>query len=119
MHHALLQRRNRPQRLAALGQLPVLAKFLDVELIPVQSVSQRAPEKLPLDHSGVERHRDLIISVSRMKVRRLVIAVVHGDHDPEEAAEYRHGIILAPWGHCCLPRFSGTPADPSNLGMAR
>ena len=41
--------------------------------------------------SPIEREGSIAPSVLRMKVRRPVLVVIHGDRDPVELADLRHG----------------------------
>ena len=64
-----------------------------MESIPFQHVVQRAPRKLPVDDAIRKLDRDLERAVSRMKVRRGMIVVVHRDHDSEKSRYFRHALL--------------------------
>jgi len=58
---------------------------------PERSRWERADQRLErFDHD-----LRLMLAVDGVEVRRLVVAVVHRDHDPIEGADARHGFIVA------------------------
>jgi hypothetical protein len=59
-------------------------------------VPQGSPRKLSLHDPILDRDRDLILPLHRVKVRRIMIPIKHGNHDAEEATQLWHTIILAP-----------------------
>jgi hypothetical protein len=59
-------------------------------------MAQGSPWKLACYYAVIDSHCDFIIAVGRVKVRRLMIAVKHADHDSQEAADFEHEQILAP-----------------------
>lgn len=42
------------------------------------------------DVAGFYRNLDLVLTITRMEMRRRMVVVVHRDDDPEEAANFRH-----------------------------
>ena len=44
---------------------------------------------------GLDHDLGLVLGLDRVKVRRVMVAVVHRDHDPEEAADPRHATMIS------------------------
>jgi len=59
------------------------------------TVSECPTREPARDHAVPDAHRDLVLTVRRVEVGRLVIAVEDRDHDTEEAADLRHTPTLS------------------------
>jgi len=65
-----------------------------MHLIPLEDVPE-SPLREPACNQTVEdTHRDLVVAVRGMEVRRVVLAVQYGDNDSQEAADLWHTWIL-------------------------
>jgi hypothetical protein len=43
-----------------------------------------------VDVAGIDPDGDLVVAINGMEVRGCMVAVVHRDHDSEEAADFGH-----------------------------
>jgi hypothetical protein len=60
---------------------------------PFLNVRQRAPGEAAVDIPGCDVDRYFVFTLQSVEVRWRMAAVVHGDHDPEKAADFRHGEV--------------------------
>jgi len=88
--HELLQWRNWVKRFALGGELPIVKEIVLVELEPLEYEAECTTGKLPLDDAVFDAHSDAELAVLGVEVGRRMLVVVHGDHDAEEAAQFRH-----------------------------
>jgi hypothetical protein len=78
--------------LTCAGAAPVLVQFVLVQLSPGKHEAQLPPPEAAVDHlERVDSNLRGSIGVASVEVRRAVVIEVHRDHDPEEAADCRHG----------------------------
>jgi len=49
--------------------------------------------ELTVDHTRSNLDGNFVFAVKGVKVGRGVVAVLHGDHDPEEATDLWHGAV--------------------------
>jgi hypothetical protein len=63
---------------------------------PLENEAQSARKKLATHATVRDSNLNLASSISRVKMRRHMVVVVHGDHDSEEPTYERHPNILAP-----------------------
>ena len=61
---------------------------------PFRYVCQGTLWKFSIDPTGSYFDRNFKITVNGVKVRRSMIAVVQGNNDAEEAADFRHAYLL-------------------------
>jgi len=88
---ALLQRPDALERLACLHFGPVSLEFATVLGRPVADEASRCTgADLTSQHVAGEQKRSLLTLLVRMEVSRLVLLVVHPDHDSEEGRDDRH-----------------------------
>jgi hypothetical protein len=52
-------------------------------------MSQCTLRKVAVHQTGFDVDRGFVLAIQSMEVRWCMIAVVHGDHNPEEAADFR------------------------------
>ena len=64
-----------------------------MDVFPLEYVGQGPLGEVSVHLPRRNLHGDLKVSVDCVKVRRVVIAVVHRDDDPEEAAEFWHATV--------------------------
>jgi len=83
-----------------------------VQGAPLLDVGQCSAREAAVDAAGCNLDGDLILAIDGVKVRRRVIAVLHGDHDPKEAADFRHRASLA-----LVPQGAGWQLVPVGRGM--
>ena len=65
-----------------------------MQLVPFQNVRQRPPRKLAGNHTRLDLNRDLKLAVEGVKVRRLMVPVENGDHNPQEPRDLRRLAII-------------------------
>lgn len=75
-------------------KLPVLKQLRSMKMPPLQDECKRSPLHLAAHASVGDPDRDVGAGVPRVKVRRIVLAVIDRDDDSEEAADLRHDAIL-------------------------
>src|SRR3972149_3179551 len=91
----LLQRSDWKQRTTTLYQFPLLPQLGLVQSGPFQNQHPSARPKVAVQHPQVVNRKPCTLrAVPHVKMRRLVIAVEHGYHDPEKATDLRHGGII-------------------------
>ena len=56
-------------------------------------MSQCVLWKVAVDLTGLDVDRGFVLAIKGMEVRWCMIAVVHGDHNPEEGADVRHASV--------------------------
>jgi hypothetical protein len=99
-----MQWRNRIERLPGTGFLPIRLEFCTVQLGSLPDEPERSRWKLADQRlERCDHDLRLMLAVNSVEVRRLVVAVVHRDHDPVEGADARHGFIVAEvarFDHC-------------------
>lgn len=61
-----------------------------MQIVPLQYVPQGAFGKLALDEPGFDLNCYLVLAVPRMEMWRRVVAIIQGDHYPEETANLWH-----------------------------
>jgi hypothetical protein len=88
--HGSLQRWNRKQRPALTGKRPIREEFLLMHFTPLLNQPQGTSRKLTSNYAACDLHRDFKFAVHRVKVRRLMIAIKHGDHDAEKSRYFGH-----------------------------
>ena len=86
----LLQWFDSRQRLACASQGPCVCQFVPVQRTPLLNMSQGSHLKAAVDFASVYCNRDLMVTVQSVKVRWRMVALVHRDHDSEEATDFRH-----------------------------
>lgn len=91
---ALLKWFDSLQRPLGLRSLPVLNEFRLVKRGPLDDEAHRPWRESPGEHRKPlnvnQRH---IVPILGMKMRRIVVVEKHLDHDAEEAADFRHGLV--------------------------
>jgi len=61
-----------------------------MQLAPLMYVRQGATRKAAVHPTSLDLHRCLKVAIDGMEMCRTVLAVIHGDHDTEEATKLRH-----------------------------
>jgi hypothetical protein len=87
-------------------EVPVLEQFGSMQIMPFQNVTEGALGKRTVHNAVQDAHRDRVLAVRRVKVRRIVLAVEDRDDDAEKATDFRHAPEFTP----CTPNdieFSG------------
>jgi len=89
--HGSLQRLNRAQGLMCASALPIVVELCNVCDAPLQhmrkgSLRQVAPEDLAIANAD----SNFVVSVCRVKVRRVMVVVKHPNDDAEESADFGH-----------------------------
>lgn len=82
---------------------------------PLQHQTERARMKTAAHTAITNSDLNLFTCITRMEVSRLVLVVVHGDHDSKETANLRHDQILL---HRLLPLLRRAFAFRRPLGAA-
>jgi hypothetical protein len=82
------------ERFPLLCQLPVFHKGLSVGSILLKNQLQGASRKTSFNNAICNRDNDLIAAVFGVKMRRLVISVVHRNDDAQKPADFRQGFSL-------------------------
>jgi hypothetical protein len=62
---------------------------------PLENHLQGSSRHLSLDHASVDLYQNLLILIPGVEVRRLVIIVVHEDHNAIEATQCRHAFSFS------------------------
>src|SRR5882724_9775282 len=88
---SLLQRRDRPQRAALPGKVPVATQFVAVKIVPLEHEPQGPPGESPGDVAIRDSDADLVGPVARVEMRRSVIAKLNRDANSVEPRDLRHG----------------------------
>src|SRR5437867_8724503 len=72
------------------SQPQVLLQFCPMELIPFEDMPQGPPREMPFNNSGLQIYHNPMLSINRVKMGRLVLAVKHLDDDSQKPADLRH-----------------------------
>ena len=81
------------QRTTGARKRPSFLQFDTMQLFPFQHMRQGSLRKLAIDTAGLDLNGNLEIALDRVKVRRPMIAVVHGDNDSEKATQFGHASL--------------------------
>ena len=73
---------------AAASPFPVLRPFGRMQLAPIQHMDKRSPGKRARDDVVTNVDGEFRLTVRRMHVRWIVIAVPNGDRNPQKAPDY-------------------------------
>jgi hypothetical protein len=65
-----------------------------MQIPPLQQERFHPRREISGDRSILNPYRTFRSTIASMEVRRLVVPVVHGDHDSEETADLGHGVSL-------------------------
>jgi len=77
------------------SKLPVLRQLYTMKVPPFQNMRERTTRKGADDDAIGDTYRDLLVSVARVKMWRIVLVVVDHNYDTEKAADgwHRHDSI--------------------------
>jgi hypothetical protein len=81
------------QGCASLREVSVVEKFRAMKMPPLQDERKRSPLHLAAHASVGDPHRDVGAGIPRVKMGRVVRAVVDRDNDSEEASDLGQAIL--------------------------
>jgi hypothetical protein len=88
LQHDLLQRRNGLELRLGPRQVPILDQLRAMHCRPLRHQAESARRKAPPQQSQcLDGDQRLLAGIAHVKVRRLVVAVVHLHNDTEEPAD--------------------------------
>jgi hypothetical protein len=87
-----------------LGAFPICSQLCAVYVPPLEKERNDSSRQFSCDFTGLDVYGPLRAGVPRVKMRRLMIAVVDGHDDAKESANDWHSPILNALAPCAYPR---------------